>query len=76
MTMPEHISLESAKTMLCALTGQFAYQTWTAGPTHNNVIKKLPASRYSVTGDIDADPSSPSYQYSEYPKLVLVLTCR
>ena len=26
MTMSEHISLESAKTMLCALTGQFAYQ--------------------------------------------------
>ena len=25
--MPEHTSLESAKTMLCALTGQFAYQT-------------------------------------------------
>ena len=27
MTMPEHISLESAKPMLCALTGQFAHQT-------------------------------------------------
>ena len=27
MTMPEHTSLESAKTMLCALTGQFAHQT-------------------------------------------------
>ena len=27
MTMPEHTSLESAKTMLCLLTGQFAYQT-------------------------------------------------
>ena len=27
MTMPEHISLESAKTILCALTDQFAYQT-------------------------------------------------
>ena len=26
-TMPELISLESAKTMLCALTGQFAHQT-------------------------------------------------
>ena len=25
--MPEHTSLESAKTMLCALTGQFAHQT-------------------------------------------------
>ena len=25
MTMPEHISLESAKTMLCALTDQFTY---------------------------------------------------
>ena len=36
--------------------------------------KKLPASRYSVTGDIDADPSSPNYQYSEYPKPELVLT--
>ena len=27
MAMPEHTSLESAKTMLCALTGQFAHQT-------------------------------------------------
>ena len=27
MTMPEHISLESAKTMLCALTDQFTYPT-------------------------------------------------
>ena len=27
MTMPEHTSLESAKTMLCALSGQFAHQT-------------------------------------------------
>ena len=26
-TMPELISLESAKTMLCALTGQLAHQT-------------------------------------------------
>ena len=26
MTMPEHTSLKSAKTMLCALTGQFAHQ--------------------------------------------------
>ena len=26
MTMPEHSLLESAKTMLCALTGQFAHQ--------------------------------------------------
>ena len=28
MTMSEHTSLESAKTMLCALTGQFAHQTY------------------------------------------------
>ena len=28
MTMPEHTSLGSAKTMLCALTGLFAHQTW------------------------------------------------
>ena len=27
MTMPEHTSLESEKTMLCALTGQFAHLT-------------------------------------------------
>ena len=27
ITTPEHTSLESAKTMLCALTGQFAHQT-------------------------------------------------
>ena len=26
MTMPEHTSLESAKTMLCTMTGQFAHQ--------------------------------------------------
>ena len=26
ITMPEHTSLESAKTMLSALTGQFAHQ--------------------------------------------------
>ena len=27
MIMPEHISIESAETMLCALTGQFTHQT-------------------------------------------------
>ena len=27
MPMPEHTSLESATTMLCALIGQFAHQT-------------------------------------------------
>ena len=27
ITIPEHTSLESAKAMLCALTGQFAHQT-------------------------------------------------
>ena len=27
MTMPDYISLESTKTMLCALTGQFSHQT-------------------------------------------------
>ena len=27
MTMSEHTLLESAKTMLCALTGHFAHQT-------------------------------------------------
>ena len=27
MTMSEYTSLESAKTILCALTGQFAHQT-------------------------------------------------
>ena len=27
MAMPEHSALESAKTMLCALTSQFAHQT-------------------------------------------------
>ena len=26
MTMPEHTSLESAKTIVCALTGKFAHQ--------------------------------------------------
>ena len=43
---------------------------------HNNGIKKLPASRYSVAGDIDADPSAPIQKnYSEYAKPVLVLIC-
>ena len=28
MTMPENTSLKSAKTMLCALTGQFPHQTY------------------------------------------------
>ena len=48
----------------------------TEGPTHNNGIKKHPASRCSVAGDIDADPSAPNHQYSEYAKPVLVLICR
>ena len=29
---------------------------------HNNGIKKPPAPRYSVTGDIDADSSAPKSQ--------------
>ena len=81
MTMPEQTSLESAKTILCALTGQFAHQTclrfnmsitfWTEGPTQNN------ASRCSVAGDIDADLSVPNHKsYSEYTKPVLVLNSR
>ena len=49
---------------------------WTEGPTHKNGIKKLLTSRYSVTGDIDADPSAPNQKnYSEYAKPVLVLIC-
>ena len=41
---------------------------------HNNGIKKLLAPRYSVAGDIDADPSAPNQKdYSEYAKPVLVL---
>ena len=43
---------------------------------HNNGIKKLLAPRYSVAGDIDADPSAPNQKnYSEYAKPVLVLIC-
>ena len=42
---------------------------------HNNGIKKPPASRYSVEGDIDADLSVPNHQYSEFAKTVLVLIC-
>ena len=81
MIIPEHTSLASAKAMLCALTGQFAQfklsmTFWTEGPTHNNGIKKPPASQCSVAGDIDADPSAPNHQYSEYAKPVLVLICR
>ena len=40
---------------------------------HNNGIKKPPAPRCSVAGDIDADPSAPNHQYSAYTKPVLVL---
>ena len=39
---------------------------------HNNGIKKLLCC--SVAGDIDAGPSAPNHQYSEYVKLVLVQT--
>ena len=42
---------------------------------HNNGIKKNPAPRCSVVGDIDADPAAPNYQYSENAKQVLVLIC-
>ena len=42
----------------------------------NNGIKKPPASLCSVAGGIDADPSAPNHQYSEYAKPVLVLICR
>ena len=48
---------------------------WTEGPTHNNGIKKPPASRCSVVGDIDADPSTPNHHYSEYAKTGASLTC-
>ena len=85
MTIPEHTSLKSAKTMLCALTGQFAHKTclkfnmsmtiWEEGPMHNNGIKNSPAFRCSVEEDIDADPSALNHQYSEYAKPVLVLIC-
>ena len=85
--MPDHTSLESAKTMLCAmtaLTSQFAHQTClynfnmsmtflTEGSMHNNGTKKPLC---SVAGDIDADPSAPNHQYSEYAKPVLVLIYR
>ena len=84
MTMPEHTSLESAKTMLCAFDWSVRssamskiltclWQFWTEGPTHNNGIKKPPAFRCSVPWDIDADPSAPNHQYSEYAKPVIVL---
>ena len=32
---------------------------------HNDGIKKLPASQNSVTGDIDAGPSSPVFRVCE-----------
>ena len=85
MTMPEYTSLESPK-QCCAhwsvrssdmstiLTCLCHFLT--EGRTHNNGIKKLPAPRYSVAGDIDADPSAPNHKnYSEYVKPVLVLIC-
>ena len=49
---------------------------WTEGPTHNNGIKKPPASLCSIAGDIDPDPLAPNHKnYSEYAKPVLVLIC-
>ena len=46
------------------------------GPTHDIGIKKLQAPRYSVAGDIDANPSAQNQKdYSEYAKPVLVLIC-
>ena len=47
--MPEHtLTIISKKTILCALTGQFAHQIclsyfWTEDPTHDNDIKNPPA---------------------------------
>ena len=88
MTMPERTSLEPAK-QCCAhwLVSSFirhvynfnmSMKFWTAGLTHYNGIKKPPVPRCSVAGDIDADPSAPNHQYSEYakPKPALVLICR
>ena len=51
------------------------WQLWTEGPTHNNGIKKPQAFRCTVAWDIDADPSAPKHQYSEFAKLVIVLIC-
>ena len=83
MTMPEHTSLESAKTMLCTLTGQFAHQTCPQfkqiydifGQSVQRIIMASINSKPLDAGDIDANPSSPNHQYSEYAKLVLVLIC-
>ena len=87
-TMPELTSLESAKTLLCALTGQFAHQT-SLQHVYDifglGVHRIIMASRNSqplgallqeitmLTGD--ADPSAPNHQYSEYAKPVVVLIC-
>ena len=61
MTLPERTSLEPAKTMLCALTGQYPIRHvynfnmsmtfWKEGLTHNNGTKKPPVARGSVAGD-------------------------
>ena len=61
---------------MCAIWTSL-WHFWTEDSKHNNGVKKHPASRCSVTGDIEADPSAPNHQnYSEYAKLVLVLLCR
>ena len=67
ITMPEHTSLEKAKNNVVRIgwSGMSTILTclwhlWTKGSTHNNGIKKLLATRYSVAGDIDADPSAPN----------------
>ena len=80
-TIPERTSLEPTKQgcahWLVSSLIRYVYNFnmsinfWTEGLTHNNDIKKPPASRCSVAGDIDADPSAPNHQYSEYAKSVL-----
>ena len=81
MTMAQHTSLESAKTMLCALTGQFAHQTclqFFTGLRHfgQRVImtSRNPQPLDAVLQEILM--LIPNHQYSEYAKPMLVLICR
>ena len=82
LTMPEHISLDSAKNNVVRIDWSVLSSDMSTISTclwhfrTDNGINKPPASRCSIAGDINADSSAPNHQYSEYAKQVLVLICR
>ena len=72
MAIPERTSLEPAKTMLCALTGQFAHQHvynfnmsmtyWTEGITHNNAPRNHQPLDAVMQEILMLIPSAPNHQ--------------